>query len=314
MKYLAKPLLFFRVAAFAVALISCPSIAEQNSKVFYGDKEEGWFFYKDPRELKPKAPVPVQPEPPKSEKQVEKKSEMFSVEWLRANMDKLRDVAIDNPTDTNIRAYLYAQRVTLDKAQNFANAASVIANTDPLLDENNRIPFASALKASLMRVVGQAREDTLKQMAQKGGIWFFFDSKCDMCRIQYPVLESFRKQYGFVTRNISMDGKALPGMEQFLPDHGQAAGLGLKITPTLVFVVPPNNYMIISQGANSVDGIGDKVLLAANHLKLVPEDLARKQNVFNNGILSTEEMKGLEQTEDPEKWVEYLQKALGGKK
>jgi conjugal transfer pilus assembly protein TraF len=46
----------------------------------------------------------------------------LSAAWLRANLERFRDQAIDDPSPRNVALYLYLQRLVLDKAERFAEA------------------------------------------------------------------------------------------------------------------------------------------------------------------------------------------------
>jgi conjugal transfer pilus assembly protein TraF len=96
--------------------LAVPAWADQVGQPFFQGKEEGWFWYKDPKErpvqLPPKSMLPLPAKP--------KETEPLSVEWLKKQMPVLLDRAIDNPTRENVEAYLYAQRLAMDKSQRFA--------------------------------------------------------------------------------------------------------------------------------------------------------------------------------------------------
>ncbi len=80
---------------------------------FYQRGQEGWFWYQ------------VIPEPEQPDELVEpetgvvesSQSELkpFSAAWFREHMQSFMDKAIDEPTNENVRAYLYLQRVMMDK-------------------------------------------------------------------------------------------------------------------------------------------------------------------------------------------------------
>lgn len=312
------------LCVFAIAAYAGDSVD------YYGGKSEGWFWYKDPVEKKkqePKAPAPEKPQeppkappPPKEEVKVKPEDVPFSVAWLKKNYERLHEEAIENPDDPDkVRAFLYVQRIILDKAQNFATAAHLIANTDPLLDETNRVPLDTAAKFAVMRGLDVAKKTALKDLAQKGGIFFFFDSSCAHCKTQQEALGWLAQDYGFRIKNISVDGKGLPGMTNWVKDTGQAKALNLKITPTTMFVVPPDNYYIISQGTHSAETLGEKILLAAQEKKLISPDLAKNMNLFERGVLSAQDMRdpglldAVKDSQDSKVWVNRLRERLGTK-
>lgn len=288
---------------------------------FLKGSEDGWFWYKDPKDALPKViPVPViQPkEEVKSEKPVEKKPDEikpFSVEWLRKNMQILQDRAIDNPTNDNISAYYYAQRVAMDKAQNYAEAARTVVASDPYLDENNRVPIASFATAQFGRSVNKAKDDALKYMSNVGGLWVFYDSTCDFCRPQVNTVKEVAKKYGITVKFISIDGKGLPGLladGEWVKDSGQAKRLNVKITPTTVFASPPNNYAVISQGLMAQDGLSDRLLLAAQSGNMLPKDVLAGLEKYQRGVLKTEDMsEGA--SDDPKVWIAKLKARLQGR-
>lgn len=311
--------------SISLFFLSAGALAE-DSAAHYGAKEEGWYWYKDPKEIKKTDPSPEKkaeappekPEPPKEEAKIKPEDIPFSTAWLKANLDRLREEAMDSPDDPDkIRAYLYAQRLVLDKAQNFATAAHRMANLDPLLDESNRVPIDTAAKMAVMRTSNAAKEEALRRLAKKAGLFFFFDSSCSHCLTQQEALGWMVKDYAFSIKNISVDGKGLPGMHTWVKDDGQAKALGLKIFPTTIFVVPPDGYYIISQGTLSAESMGNKIILVANDRKLLDEDVARHINVFDRGVLSAKDMRdpalaeAIRNSRESKIWVNQLREKLG---
>ncbi len=307
---------FSKLAILAGALVMSGVGMADDTRAFYGGKEDGWFWYKDP-------PVIIPPEPPKQDPKQEvlpKGPAPFSVTWLRENMDRLRDDAIENPEDKEkVRAYLYAVRVMMDKAQNFADSAHDIANTDPLLDNNNRIPLGSASKTAALQLQKDARREIMGYLSKRAGVWFFYDGKCGYCRSQIPLLNTFKTMNpGFRVRNVSMDGSTLPGLTgETVRDQGQAKRLGLKITPTMVMVAPPNTYAIVSQGLITSSDLEDKILMSARMANVIPEELLKKYQIYNKGVLTSDDLKTdsgerVDMT-DPAQWVKFLQEKLQGR-
>lgn len=299
------------LAALAVSL---PAMAQEDPAAgqFFSRKSEGWYWYIDPRdEVKPEPPkVPL----PKAEAKPSEKSEPakvapFSVEWLRTNMPKLLDAAVNNPTKENVEAYLYAQRVTMDKSQRYAEQAQRVVAADPFLDENNRVPIASYTKPFFLRQAQEGKLDALRHIATVGGLWVFFDSKCHFCQPQVNTANELAKKYGLITKFISMDGKGLPNVKEFVRDSGQAKRLNLKITPTTVLVVPPNNFFVVSQGIMAQDQLSDRILLAADSNSLLPKALSEKMNSYDRGVLTNDDTQQ-GRTDDPKVWVKYLKDRL----
>lgn len=90
------------VSVLAIAALSSVVYAdtESGSPRFIERKAEGWFFYKDPKENPPPPPLIRQGPKAPSGKPASKEPTVqpFSVSWLRENMPKLLDAAIDDPS------------------------------------------------------------------------------------------------------------------------------------------------------------------------------------------------------------------------
>ncbi|MBR1819416.1 MAG: conjugal transfer protein TraF, partial [Neisseriaceae bacterium] len=140
--------------------------------------------------------------------------EPFSVEWLRANMPILLDRAMNNPTEENVRAYKYAERLMLDMAGNFAEQSQKVVQNDPVLDASVRFPISSMARQSALYQIDKAREAIVSDLASKGGIWYFFDTKCRFCESQFKAIKLLEEKYGIETRYISIDGGIFQGMDR----------------------------------------------------------------------------------------------------
>jgi conjugal transfer pilus assembly protein TraF len=328
MKLSLKPRLFcsaLAVAWLVIAQLACAGdaaieggAADNSEQVaddapaigsFFDRKGEGWFWYKDPKEKKPTKPLPATPAPAASQP---KKDEPFSVAWLRKNLPIFREHAIDSPTKENIETYMYAQRVAMDKSQNFAEATQRVVYADPFLDENNRVPLSSFAKPAFLLSVDKSGNEALNELAKTGGLWLFFDSKCDYCKVQAHILKQVAKKHGFLTKFISLDGKGIPEIPAFVQDNGYVAKLSMRVTPTTVLVVPPNTYLIISQGMMSADQLEERILVAAESQNLLSPDLAAKVAQFSRGVLKTEDLQN-GAGEDPAIWIKTLKERLKGR-
>jgi conjugal transfer pilus assembly protein TraF len=213
-----------------------------------------------------------------------------------------------------VSAYLYAQRVMLERSDNFATVAARLAQTDPYLDENNRVPFSTAMRSLTMKTEGEARRDIMKQLSKKAGLFFFFDSRCRFCVIQRQMVDVFAQQHGFIVYNISVDGKPLPGMKDWRRDNGKFRELGLTMTPTVVLAVPPDQYLVLAQGAMSLDAFESRVLVAAEDRSLLPAEVLRTARVYDRGRITADDLKslGIEgDPDDPKAWIALVRKKLG---
>ena len=234
------------------------------------DHERGWFWYESiPEEIpeEPPAeplalpPVASAPEPPKPQG-----PPPLSAEWIRANLEKYQRLAIDNPTTENVAAYLYIQRVMLDKSQRFSEQVKHVVQLDPYLDQGTRRPIASYGGAQFSKEAMAARQRLMAWIAQHAGIFFFFQGGCGHCEIQAPVLNSMIERYGFVVFPISTDGQPLKNglFSKYVMDRGQARQLQVIQTPAM-FLGKPNTRDIIALGQSTLsrDQLEDRILTAA---------------------------------------------------
>ncbi len=311
---------FTRLAGLLLALSLAGSVTAHADdepvappRRFLDGKSEGWFWYDDPKdkppEAQPKPPALPAPKEPAKETKKPKKDEPFSVAWLKKWMPILLERAIDKPTKENVEAYLYAQRVAMDKAQVYAETSRQVVYSDPMLDESNRVPLSSFAKKQFLKDVDDRSEDAIRALAQVGGLFVFVDSRCHFCAQQVPQIEELSKKYGFIVKYISLDGKPVPGVPDWEPDNGHARLLRLKVTPTVVFAVPPDNYMILSQGLMARAQLTERLLVAGETKNLIPAELASRANPYHKGVLSKDDVED-GASDDPKVWVNKLKQML----
>lgn len=297
-----------------LGLLGTASAQSARPSQFEEFKGDGYYWYKkDPEPVKvepPKPPKPVVAAP--SAKADEPKA--LSAEWMRANMPKLLDLAVDNPTKENVANYMYAQRVLLDKSQNFSEKVKEVVATDPFLDENNRVPIAQFAQPAFARGVRDGQDDVLSYLAGKGGLWVFVDGpeKCSSCAsyVQDILLGSkankgVATKYAFNFRQIDIrtpEGKAA------------AKRLKLTVTPTTVLVMPPSGFYLVSQGLMSQSGLADRLLIAAKANGSLPKEMEEKVNPYAKGLLTTEEMGGIVGQLDPSEVMKSMRERIKGDK
>ncbi len=285
-----------------VAMCSVSSAFAQSNipgDSFYRDKERGWFWYEEPEpeveeELTPEpepvaAPAPVEPPAEPAETAAENIVAPGSVAWIRDNLPRLRDRAIESPTDENIQAYYYAQRLMLDMGERFARRANEVVGADPFLDEDLRSPASNASAEAIAKESVQARDNLLRQVSEKAAILFFFrGNDCRMCAPTITALRSLQHRYGFTVMPVSMDGHPLPG-NPFGPvqyDTGLANHLGVLMTPAIGIAVPPNGAEIVSYSSVSMEAAATRILAAAHRQNLVTAaDIQATERINSIGLI-----------------------------
>ena len=250
---------------------------------YFEDKQRGWFWYEvlpepvkknqpeiqaDQEKSKPdtKPPSDVQVEiEPKTQTKPSAEPQPLSSAWLKQNLEHYLNQAIDDPSPENVAAFYYLQRVMMDKAERFTNAARYVVMSDPQLDETVRRPVATYAANEANHQASMVAERALKAIAAQAGILFFFRSDCPYCHVQAPILAMLENAYGFKIYPVSLDGLPMPNsfFSQFKRDNGQAAMLGVEQTPALFLMKPPKQIVPLAQGALSLEEITGRILLAA---------------------------------------------------
>lgn len=264
---------YFAIALFIAAGLPAVAAADQaQSTSAAGERalsgevdrrpDNGWFFYKDPKEEPRK--TPKKPEPPKGGSGDGKPSHpVGSAAWLSENLDKLKEQAIDNPTKDNIELYAYAQKIAFDKAEVFATNYIRVMSSNPALDETITNPTSSFALRELDTKKDTERLAVLQSIAQSTAIWYFFRSDCQYCHRQNPLLMLLQQEAGFSVLPISLDGRPLQdgAFGDWQPDGGQAAYLGVTSTPTLFLVRPETRQVVsLAVGQRSLPDIERRII------------------------------------------------------
>ena len=222
-----------------------------------------------------------------------------TVEWLRTNYPLLEERAMDDPSPVNVRAAAYVKRIVLDKASRYANAMQQAVLADPLLNENSRIPYASMGAAAVRNADLQAQAAAVREMARAGGLLVFVDSQCRFCKAQLPILDYVHREYGIEYLLVNIDGASIPGSAApVIRDTGLFAKLGLKLTPSMVFVPSPkgyrgsdpNTYLVVSQGFYAVDELVKQISFAGYQKRLLAQSTMRDLAVWDRGILESTDL------------------------
>ena len=152
------------------------------------------------------------PSPPSVLRRAPKKpSELVEFEALQKRVEDLRNIAIINPSEHNIRNYLNIQNFVIEKASTFADVAQRVIWATPELDPTvtGRPVNAKALEV-FDREQALARTNTVARLSQTHALFFFFRSDCPYCHQFAPLLRDFEAKFGLHIVPISVDGGGLP--------------------------------------------------------------------------------------------------------
>lgn len=238
-----------------------PSVMDDEhgaTAVYWRRSEEGWFWYQDPKErvqppvTVPKPTAPTAPfEPP----------EVQALKELQRKLEEARTVAVMNPTEANVQAYLFAQKEAFDRSSAFADTWRRVVWTTPELDYATKgRPTNSEAIQSWDKDQTRKKQAWVANLAATHGLFFFFRGDCAYCHAAAPVLADFSRRYGLPVFAVSLDGSTLPDFPSAVRDAGQARSLGVSSVPALFLAKP---------GSREVQPIGYGVLAASDILERI---------------------------------------------
>jgi len=247
----------------------------------------GWFSYQrieppetpleepEPPESSPVEPTPATPQvPQRPEASVAIRP--FSVQWFQVNLPKYRDIAIDQPTDQNVRTFLYLQQRGLEKAERFAQVASQIGVGDPVLDDlfnENDNDFAVALQKSAQR---QQQQSTLRKLSAEYLLVFFYRAQCPACVKQAQILALVTNSAGFDLLGVAMDGSSpqsanLPTMT-WTDSRSHAVSFGVRDVPTTGLFSRTTGPSLIANGLAGLPDLSKRIVTVAHRNGAIPDD------------------------------------------
>lgn len=219
------------------------------------DPDRGFNWYPEPKPEPAKAPSEKPVPQKKKKKSIE---EMTDLEEIKKEIERLKAIAVGNPTEKNVLEYLQAQNQMYNKAAKFADVSRRVVWSHPEVDYSNRNPYASFAAAKDRERRYAETQDTLKALSETHAILFFARSSCPHCQDQAPVLRSFSYATKLPVLAISLDNKALPYFPEAKPDNGisllATAGEGIQVVPAL---------FLIDRATKAVTPIGTGVIAAS---------------------------------------------------
>lgn len=246
---------------------AAPSKREPAEGRFLRRHEDGWFWYEDPPPLA-RAPKPaVAPQKPSKPQDAP-----LSVEWIRNNIDRLRDQAINDPTKENVEMFLYVHKYMMDLSERFAYTYRAVAEGNMALDETIANPVTAVSRREISDATERAQTEIINKLAGQVGIWYFFQSSCPYCLKQNPILDYLLQDAPLSILAISLDG--LPMVDGSHPnwvvDSGQAQQLQVSTTPTLFLVKPETNEVVLlAAGLRALPEIKQRIVEVAYHQRWI---------------------------------------------
>ncbi|WP_215981862.1 conjugal transfer protein TraF [Marinobacter sp. F3R08] len=268
------------LVASGLASASQLDYPERNGQ-FIERGEEGWFWYEPvPEEEEPEKKPEVKPPEPSVETLAKpKKPEptpepvtaqppappaAMSAEWFRKNIKKYKDQAWENPTPENVSAFLYVQKMAMNRSANFADVWKQVVSTDPMLDANSTAPTTTSGTLRLKAEANSARKDLLTKMKDKVGLIFFFNGS-QYSMEQARTLDAIQQLYGIDVLAVSTDGSTLPedALAKVVMDQGQSQVMGVRQVPATFVAFNDNTTKPIGVGMFARPLMENRILLVA---------------------------------------------------
>jgi conjugal transfer pilus assembly protein TraF len=230
--------------------------SEDEPSVFFDRSKEGWFWYLNFQPAPQERPAPSDHLPP-------------TMKEMRERAEELLAKAIETPTEANVEAYMsYQQRLT-QRAERFARIWQRVLWAHPELDPTVGEPAAAAGQSAMQAQRAAEQDQILRDLAQTGGILYFYKGDCPLCAAEAPLLSNFAETHGFRVIAISLDGTTDPMFPQSRMDHGAAEKLGVKTVPAIFLARPPNEVQRVGTGFLSIEELTRRLIRIARPM---PQD------------------------------------------
>lgn len=280
-----------RMALICLTIFSTFTFANNAQEpTFYDGRERGWFWH----EVEPEEEdVQEEQNTPPSSASVPVEQQALNAAWLKENLEKLMQKAIDEPTQENLAAYAYANRLLLDMGSRFSTKMQEFMELEQPLQESARRPFSQFALAEFSEERNRVVQDIMSVLKSRTHLWFFYSSTCSFCVKQIPVLQELHVRTGLPILAISMDGGVLPGLENFEIVHDEglrvSSMFGVRVTPTMHLVDNEKRQPIpLSEGLNSLPDLEKRILLVSKEAKFITDEQyqlarsVREISVFRN--------------------------------
>ena len=237
---------------------------------------QGWHWYQDPTEEEASQEQPTETSEPAAAPPPGEMVEI-DVKWLRDNLPKLLDDAMNNPGDMEkVKVYWLAQKMAVDMATKFQDETRRMYIANPQLNEDSRRPETQFQLTTHNEQVKAGKAAAVQKVFDKAGLWFFYSSTCQYCIKEGPILNFLERLYNVNILAVSMDGLPLPGSEfaDVVVDEGgvMAAKLSVEKTPSM-FLVSNDGSKIhkVSEGLVPMDELLETILYVARGAGFITE-------------------------------------------
>lgn len=219
----------------------------------------GWKFYCDDEEEKEENIEQT----PQQEKQQKTESYRDKINRIREQVEETKAKAILEPTEENVKNYMYLQQKVVNQASFFSDVWRRILWSTPELDYTQQRPVSSIGKNVWQSDRENKILNTLKNINKRYGLFFIYSSGCGFCQKYSQILYDLKKEYKVEIRGISVDGVFLPQWEtnSFI-NTGQLEELGIDystVPVTVLYDNLTNNIILVGYGLMTQDELMGRI-------------------------------------------------------
>ena len=242
------------------ALLSLPlvqsSFAQPNdfwTEDVWKNPDRGFLFYGEKKDDEHKDP-----------------EEFETVEELKFEAQKRLNVAVMNPTESNLKAYLEINTLMLEKSSQFAQRWKETLWANPGFDHTVVYPNANFAQVALKDKTKQEKEAALTQLVQSSGLVILVQNGCSFCGLMAPVIHRLQEETGFNVLAVTIKGGIPQEWPAAKPDNGIVKRLmtlsgSVPIVTPAIFLVDRKGEQaqLIASGALSLEDLKDRLVQAS---------------------------------------------------
>lgn len=248
------------LAALVAPLFSLATEEEYPSSLDYssawtchGQEKFNWYCKED---IKPSKKKQEAEDTPLSKEELAVKE----LEKIRKDLDAKRALSVVHPTPENIKSYMAAQKVEIERAAYYADIWRRVLWQNAELNFELKNPMNNSAIKVASRERDAKQTDTMTELAKEWGLFFFFRGDCPYCKHMIPTLQWITRQYDMTIMPISLDGSSIAGLPPAVKDNGLAAQLGVEAVPLFVLGnVKTHKMVIVGSGVLSLQDFVDRI-------------------------------------------------------
>ena len=217
----------------------------KNDKVFYDDRQRGWYWYEAGKEVKETKTSTINRVFHNTTIEQGTLKYSYNEMWVmypddfKAYSTKVTKQAVQFPTEDNIKQFLKVMDVTRRKSAAFTAAVNYVAQKNALYTREDTHPItAPGLK--VMKDIRYHEIDSLIRNSRKEfALIMFTQPGCGFCNAQIDILSFFEETFGWPLRMVNIKENPAAG-----------ARFGVEQTPSIILVhKETKDYLRISSGS-----------------------------------------------------------------